>query len=139
MIRNKRPVEDLPSGERRAERRYGIRLDVEWKLVHRTRVLAGGSGRTRDLSSHGVLFEAGPNVVVGKNVELSISWPVLLHGVAPIRLAVSGQVVRYDGRCAALHFRRYEFRTARRAAVPLEAAFKALPFERYSPPQRTTY
>jgi len=124
MIGNKRPVGERPGGDRRAERRYGLRLDVAWKLMHGSRVLAGGSGRTRDLARHGVRFEADPHVAVGKSIELSISWPVLLHNAAPVRLVVAGRVVRYDGTCAAVSVRRYEFRPSRRSADPLAAAFQ---------------
>lgn len=126
MIGHEWPVSERPGGDRRAERRYELRLDVAWKLVHRNRVVAAGTGRTRDLSSHGILFEAAPAVVAGKNVELSIRWPVLLHGVAPIRLVVTGHVVRCEGRLAAVHIKRYEFRTARRSGDPPAASLQAL-------------
>jgi hypothetical protein len=49
---------------------------------------------------------------VGLNVELSISWPALLHNVAPMQLVVSGRIVRVNGTLAAIHVVQHEFRTA---------------------------
>jgi hypothetical protein len=101
-------------GERRADRRYGICLDVQWRLVHRRRVVDSGSGWTRDLSSHGILFETGRLLTAGKHMELSISWPVLLNDTAPLKLVAAGRVVRWDETCAAVCVTHYEFRTAGR-------------------------
>ena len=75
-------------------------------------VVESGSGRTHDLSSHGILFEAGRRLSAGRFLELSISWPVLLHDTAPMKLVVSGRVVRSDGTLAAIRMTRHEFYTA---------------------------
>ncbi|MGA3099680.1 MAG: PilZ domain-containing protein, partial [Bryobacteraceae bacterium] len=89
--------EQTIAGDRRGDRRYEIRLEARWKLVRRRKVLETGSGRTLDFSSGGVLFEPGRQLPVGLNVELSISWPVLLHNVAPLQLVVYGRIVRSNG------------------------------------------
>jgi hypothetical protein len=99
------------AGDRRGDRRYEIRLEARWKLVRRRRVLESGSGRTLDFSSGGVLFEPGRRLPIGLNVELSVSWPVLLHNVAPLQLVVSGRIVRSDGNRAAIRMIQHEFRT----------------------------
>jgi hypothetical protein len=49
---------------------------------------------------------------VGLNVELSISWPVLLRNLAPMQLIVSGRVVRANQNCAAVVMSQHEFRTS---------------------------
>jgi hypothetical protein len=49
-------------------------------------------------------------------MELLISWPVLLHDTAPLKLVVAGRVVRWDGTCVAVRVTQYEFRTAGRMA-----------------------
>ena len=98
-------------GDRRSDRRYRIQLDLRWKLVRRRKVQDTGAGRTIDLSSGGILFEADRPLPVGLNVELSVSWPVLLQHVAPMQLAVSGRIVRTDGRRTALRITQHEFRT----------------------------
>ena len=68
-----KPIEAI-HGDRRYDRRYGISLELRWKLVRRRRVLDSGVGATIDLSSGGILFDAGRQLPVGLGVELSISW-----------------------------------------------------------------
>jgi hypothetical protein len=102
---------DAIAGDRRHDRRYDIGLELRWKLIHRRKVLETGVGRTIDLSSGGILFDAGRDLPVGLNVELSVSWPVLLHNVAPLQLVVLGRIVRLEGQHVALRITQYEFRT----------------------------
>ena len=102
---------DAIAGDRRHARRYEIELELRWKLIRRRKVLESGVGRTVDLSSGGILFDAGRDLPVGLSVELSVSWPVLLHNVAPLQLVVSGRVVRREGRHTALRIAQHEFRT----------------------------
>src|SRR5450432_2339328 len=99
------------AGERRGARRYGLQLELKWKLVRRCRVLDTGAGRTFDLSSSGIIFYAGRELPEGLNVELSIAWPVLLHNVAPLQLTVAGRIVRCEGRIVAIEMVQHEFRT----------------------------
>jgi hypothetical protein len=99
------------SGDRRLDRRYNIHLEVRWKLIRRRRILETGVGRTVDLSSGGIMFDAGRTLPVGLNVELSISWPVLLHNEAPLQLVVSGRIVRTHGSRTAIQMVQHEFRT----------------------------
>ena len=98
-------------GERRQDRRYELQLDVKWKLIRRRRVLDTGTGRTVDVSSGGILFDAGRHLPAGLNVELSITWPVLLHNVAPMQLVAAGRIVRSEGRKVAIQTAQHEFRT----------------------------
>lgn len=100
------------NGDRRSDRRYGIHLDLRWKLIRRRRVLESGVGHTIDLSSGGILFDPGRQLPVGLNVELSISWPVLLRNTAPLQLIVSGRIVRGSHNRAAIAMTQHEFRTA---------------------------
>jgi hypothetical protein len=100
------------NGDRRHDRRYGINLDLRWKLIRRRRVLESGVGRTVDLSSGGILFDPGRQLPVGLNVELAISWPVLLRNVAPMQLIVSGRIVRVSQNLTAVAMTQHEFRTA---------------------------
>jgi hypothetical protein len=104
------------AGDRRGDRRYEIRLDARWRLVRRRKVLETGAGRTLDFSSGGVLFEPGRQLPVGLNVELSISWPVLLHNVAPLQLVVFGRIVRSNGNRTAIRMVQHEFRTVAASA-----------------------
>jgi hypothetical protein len=119
-------------GERRYDRRYDIALELRWKLVRRRKVLEAGAGTTIDLSSGGILFDAGKQLPVGLNVELSVAWPALLHNKAAMQLVVSGRIVRTHGSRIAVHMIQHEFRTVgiasdRRAALAVTRPPLALP------------
>jgi hypothetical protein len=117
-----KPADQSLQGDRRDDRRYRMGLDLKWRLVRRRKVLDTGNGRTLDLSSRGVFFDAGRALPVGLNVEMSISWPALLHNVAPMQLMVLGRIVRSDGHRAAVHIVQHEFRTTGSLAEPRSAA-----------------
>jgi PilZ domain len=102
---------DKISGDRRRDKRYEIALEARWKLIRRRKVLDTGTGRTIDLSSGGILIEAERPLPVGLNLELSITWPVMLHNMAPLQLVASGRIVRAKGRQAAIRMIQHEFRT----------------------------
>lgn len=108
------PVQVKPNeainGDRRSNRRYDLALVLRWKLVRRRRVLDSGTGFTVDLSSGGLRFDAGRQLPVGLNVELTIEWPALLHNIAPMCLAVSGRIIRANGGQIAIHMLQHEFR-----------------------------
>jgi hypothetical protein len=103
---------DTISGDRRQDRRYQLRLELKWKLIRRRRVLDAGIGYTLDLSSGGIMFDAGRTLPEGLNVELSLNWPVLLHNVAPMQLVIFGRIKRTSGRHTAIQTVQHEFRTA---------------------------
>lgn len=98
-------------GDRRFDRRYQLQLEVRWKLIRRRKVQDAGAGRTIDLSSGGILFDAARPLPVGLNVELAIAWPVLLHNIAPMQLVATGRIVRSLGPLVAVHITQHEFRT----------------------------
>ena len=103
---------DSINGDRRQDRRYSIHLDLRWKLIRRRRVLETGVGKTVDLSSGGILFDPGRQLPVGLNVELAISWPVLLRNEAPMQLLVCGRIVRAGQNRTAVAMTQHEFRTS---------------------------
>jgi PilZ domain len=98
-------------GDRRADRRYEISLELRWKLIRRRQTLDTGSGRTVDISSGGILFEANRPLPVGRNVELSINWPALLRNVTPLQLIAYGRIVRSEGHRTAMQMSQHEFKT----------------------------
>ena len=105
------PKSDLIGGDRRQHRRYHLQLELKWKLVRRRRVLDTGTGHTLDISSGGILFDAGRRLPEGLNAELSIAWPVLLHNVAPLQLVATGKIIRGNGHQMAIETVQHEFRT----------------------------
>src|SRR5258707_14290737 len=118
---------DSIAGDRRGDRRYQLQLDLKWKLIRRRRVLEVGAGQTVDLSSGGLLFDAGRHLPEGLNVELAVSWPVLLHNVAPMQLVICGRIKRCNGRCVAIQTTQHEVRTT---AGPAESPTRAAAVDR---------
>ena len=115
------------AGDRRADRRNEIKLDLRWKLIRRRRLLESGTGASVDLSSGGILFDAGRALPVGLNVELSIAWPAMLNNSAPLQLIVAGRVVRSSGTLAGIQTVQHEFRTVAQPAAPRPGALHHAP------------
>ena len=94
--------------EQRKARRFDLRLPFE--------LIRGGSkslsehGETRNLSSVGVLFEAGARLRIGEAVEYVITLPSPPSPGENVRLHCLGKVVRYaHGAGVAATLERYEF------------------------------
>jgi hypothetical protein len=96
--------------ERRSAKRYPIAADLRWRSRANPRN-AAGTGKSVNMSSTGILFTTSAPVSIGSVLQLSIDWPVLLHGTCGLQLLVRGRVVRSDDASAALRIQRYEFRT----------------------------
>lgn len=109
-------IDQSIAGDRRSDRRYELPLELRWKLIRRRKVLYTGEGQTLDLSSGGILFDSRRPLPVGLDVELSISWPILLNNSAPLQLVVMGRIVRSTGTQVAIRMVQHEFRTAGVAA-----------------------
>ena len=99
-------------GEQRSHQRYPIELEVEYRLLTRGRLPHLGSGKTRNISSGGVLFEALGSAPEAGTIEVLVSWPFLLEGVCPLRLVMRGRIVRSDDHGVAIQSNFHEFRTA---------------------------
>jgi hypothetical protein len=98
--------------EQRSHQRYPIELEVEYRLLAKGQSDLLGSGKTRNISSGGVLIDAlGPPPPTGL-IELMLSWPFLLEGVCPLKLVMRGRIVRSDVRGIAIQSNFHEFRTA---------------------------
>jgi hypothetical protein len=115
------------AGHRHRDRRYALQLDLRWKLVRRRRVLDTGTGCTLDLSSSGILLDAGRYLPPGLNLELLVSWPVLHRNVSPLQLFVSGRIVQSDGNLAAIQMVQHEFRIVGFDADQHEGAGQCVP------------
>ena len=102
--------------DRRGKWRFEMEREVRYKLLDDGSIVASGSGQTTDISSSGVKFLGEQSLTPGAFVELSISWPVLLHDTCPMRLIVYGRVIRNDNFSSACSIDKYEFRTQSRAA-----------------------
>ena len=98
--------------DQRLNRRYPITLEIEYKLLRKGRVERLGLGRTLNVSSSGVLFEANESLPAGSSIEVLMQWPFLLEGVCPLKLVIHGSVVRSDSKRIAVRSKHHEFRTA---------------------------
>ena len=109
------------STERRRKRRYPLALNVRWKLIPVRSVAETGTGTTIDVSSGGILFRPNKELPEGHQLEMSISWPVLLENFPALQLAVSGVVIRTTENGSAVRILNHEFRTmARESGESLE-------------------
>lgn len=97
--------------ERRNKKRFQIEQEVRYKMLYGQRIAETGVGRTLNISSAGVFFTTENILTAGMPVELSMSWPVLLHDSCPMKLMIYGCVIRSGERGSAVAIERYEFRT----------------------------
>jgi hypothetical protein len=105
------------AAERRARLRFAVELDLRYKVTWRQQVLHEGSGKTCDFSRNGVFFHANHALPKGLAVELSIDWPVLLDGVCPLQLRISGKVLRSSEAGTAVKIMRHCFCTRSRSTA----------------------
>ena len=98
-------------------------LEVHYRLPGNRGAQQLGFGRTIDVSSGGVLFEAEDHVPAASEIELALQWPLRLHGSCSLQLIVRGRVLRAENRKVAVRSEFHEFRTAPRAAFAKAAAF----------------
>ncbi len=102
--------------ERRGGLRFNLTLDLTFRVLYRGKPLFSGSGRSIDLGSSGIAFTTDAPLRPGSALEIAVSWPALLHGECPMRLVITGTVIRATGDSAVCSVQRHEFRT--RARVP---------------------
>ena len=97
-----------PGQDRRSHHRYPISFELKY--------IAGvqvGHGRTINLSSGGVLFEADVALAINLPIELWISWPARTWAPVPLELYAAGKTVRVEGTHVAVEFYRVVFRTGK--------------------------
>ena len=107
-------------GDKRRHRRYLISLNLRYKLMEGSRTLHLGHGKTLNMSSHGVLFQADDILDAqaeeilsfSRVVVMEIDWPFHLNGICNLKFIMRGLVVRRDGTRLAVTIQRRELRTA---------------------------
>jgi hypothetical protein len=94
--------------EQRKAQRFELKLPLE--LIRKGSQALSEHGETRNLSSVGVLFEAGATLRIGEPVEYMITLPSTDHGDTNVRLHCLGKVVRFSPETGvAATLERYEF------------------------------
>jgi len=117
--------EDVPmeiGSDRRGRSRYDIDLELQYKVVKHYQVCQTGTGKTINFSGGGLAFAGGDGLKPGASIELEIAWPVMLNSTCPLKLVVTGKVVRSSEAMTAVRMERYEFRTAGVRAMQARAA-----------------
>lgn len=104
------PAPYRTASERRANDRFPIEREVRFKVLSK-RNEDSGTGTTLNMSSGGVLFNAGKMLIPGKRVELAISWPAQLDNKCALKLVARGRIVRSQEGQTAVEIQQYEFRT----------------------------
>ena len=107
----------------RSKDRYPIELELQYKLLRKSRVERLGVGKTLNMSSHGVLIETDQPLPPSGWVELAIKWPFLLEGGCGLKLVMRGRIVRCDASIKATAVRT-DYHELRTAGVQ---SFKTLP------------
>jgi len=107
----------LPENDRRHSIRFPIKSQLRWAVLNRKTGPLAGSGETVDVSSNGFAFQSDVPLALGCRLELDVEWPAELDGHVPMKLVVTGKVVRVNGNIVCVTIDRREFRTARRKAV----------------------
>lgn len=108
--------------DRRHSDRFPIEREVRYKVLSKRSGEESGEGKTLNMSSAGVLFTADQQLVPGKRMELSITWPAQLNNKCALKLVARGRLVRNQNGTAALEIQQYEFRTAMAPAVAAASA-----------------
>ena len=117
--------------DQRANGRYPIELNVQYKVLRGDRVDRVGCGKTLNISSGGVLLETDQALPPNSMVELAIQWPFLLREVCSLKLVMRGRIVRRDQHthATAVRAESHEFRTAgvHRPAAPKVMTASSVP------------
>jgi len=94
--------------DRRRKGWYPLRLKLTFSAV--TSPMCSGGGETLHISSKELLFTTNESFAIGQCLQVSLDWPALLENRIPLRLVVSGQILRSDDGQAAMTIDKYQFR-----------------------------
>jgi len=93
--------------DRRGNTRFPLRLKLSFSAL--TRPIFSGDGETLSISSKELLFTAKESFVDGQRLQVSLEWPARLEKI-PLRLVLSGKILRSGDSQSTMTIERYEFR-----------------------------
>jgi hypothetical protein len=96
--------------ERRARRRYDMRLAIHYRVSQRGTIARVGSGTTCEISTDGLSFRTRKPLPVGAHIEMEIEWPARYSDVYPMDLQCTGFVLRSLGGRTAVRMMSRKFR-----------------------------
>ena len=91
--------------------------DVRYRVINRKTGEEVGAGKTLNMSSGGVLIHTDQNLLPGRRLEMTISWPAQLNNTCALKLVARGRIVRVESGRAAIEIQQYEFRTQGKASA----------------------
>jgi len=106
------------SVERRARKRFPLRLDLRFNAGRGGRHRIPGAGEVVNVSSQGVAFRTATALEPDWSISASMEWPVRLNGDCILRVAMEGRILRVEPNLCVMSVERYEFRTCGRVAAP---------------------
>lgn len=109
-------VPSFPQLERRQHQRYPITAQSECILA-----VNRAQATTLNISSGGVFLKTDEILPVGDQIRVLINWPVLLDQRCPLRLVITGKVLRSGEAGAAVRTIRYDFKIRPKLATGFAA------------------
>jgi len=103
---------------RRAANRYDLDLPFDFRLFGRDQSVQEGSGRTLNMSSHGLLVSPDLRISKGQPIELFVHLPGQLEAAVGARLVILGHVLRSSQAGAAIKIVRHGFIRVRESGSP---------------------
>jgi hypothetical protein len=97
------------TGERRRAPRYPMAANVNYRLLRPQRLNQECSGKTVNISNHGLLFDAQAEIAAGEAIGMSIEWPAPHAARREIHLSVTGRTVWTHERQTAVVFEQTTF------------------------------
>jgi len=116
-----RPNRNRYADDRRIVQRFPIEQDVSYKCVRGREVRTAGSGKTLEISSRELTFTTEQSLQTEQKVEVTVNWPALLDNTCPMKLVISGRVVRSGTGSVSVSINRHEFRTRAMNRIPAMA------------------
>lgn len=109
------------AGNRRRNKRYQLRLPVQYRLALKGEAPRSGSGMTLDMSTGGISFRSRRPLPEGAHIEIVVNWPAKHGELYPIDLQITGFVVRSDAGRTAVRMTSRRFKIASVPAEPIRA------------------
>jgi PilZ domain len=101
-------LRDFAGPERRSRIRFPIVLGARYVVIGENKL--EGTGRTVNISSHGVLMSSAREISPDTSITIVIDWPVLTGSVHHVALHIHGTVVRSDHGLVGVRFSHHELR-----------------------------
>ena len=101
--------------DRRSRKRFNIPMEATLIVRRKRLVQVSGFAKLVDISSCGVAFTTDMALLVGESVTMILEWPARLDDGCPLRMKVSGRVMRtQENGITAVQIQVHEIRTSSR-------------------------